>query len=251
MNADHYPSEAVKIAYVSSRLDSDAAEYVYTRKRPGSTLPFLTHLDIIDHLRNIYEDHDRARTYRREYNNLRQGTTPFVEFYAKFTKYASTLGYDHVNQMHDLINKTNPRLQEVYAVCSKRFTELLPLKNYLQQVDNSFRQLRLQKQQLRESAEREKQVATPLKRRPTFNPTSFNRIIPNYSAQRLTTSIPKVLKEQADITGSYYLCNETGHRARECPTKAKGAVRVNEIDDDKEATAVEEEGLEYESSSEN
>ena len=94
-------------------------------------------------------------------------------------------------------------------------------------------------------------MAILLKRRPTFNPTSFNRVIPNYSAQRLTTPILKMLKEQANITGSYYLYNETGYRARECLTKAKGAVRVNEIDDDKEATAVEEEGLEYESSSEN
>ena len=94
-------------------------------------------------------------------------------------------------------------------------------------------------------------MAIPLKRRPTFNPTSFNRVISNYSAQRLTTPILKVLKEQADITGSYYLYNKTGHRARECPTKAKEAIRVNEIDDDEEATAVEEEGLEYESSSEN
>ena len=98
-------------------------------------------------------------------------------------------------------------------------------------------------------------MAIPLKRRPTFNPTSFNRVtpntIPNYFAQRPTTLIPKVLKEQADITGSYYLYNETGHRARECPKKTKGAIRVNEIDDDKEANMIEEERLEYESSSEN
>ena len=60
-----------------------------------------------------------------------------------------------------------------------------------------------------------------------------------------------MLKEQANITGSYYLYNKTGYRARKCLTKAKEAVRVNEIDDDEEATAVEEEGLEYESSSEN
>ena len=136
INIDYYLSKVAKIAYISSRLDGDVVEYVYTRKRLGSTLSFLTHL-------NIYEDHDRARTYRREYNNLRQSTTPFIEFYAKFTKYTSTLSYDHVNQMHDLIDKINPRLQEVYAVCSKRFTKLLLLKNYLQQVDNSFRQLRL------------------------------------------------------------------------------------------------------------
>ena len=60
-----------------------------------------------------------------------------------------------------------------------------------------------------------------------------------------------VLKEQANIIGSCYLCNETGYRARKCSKKTKGAVRVNEIDDNKEATMVEEEGLEYESSSEN
>ena len=94
-------------------------------------------------------------------------------------------------------------------------------------------------------------MATPLKRRPTFNPTSFNRATPNCSAQRLTTPILKVLKEQANITESCYLCNKTGHRARECLTKAKEAIRVNEIDDDEEATTIEEEGLEYESSSEN
>ena len=42
MNLDHYPIEAYKIAYVSSRLGGDAVDYVYTRKRPSSTLPFLT-----------------------------------------------------------------------------------------------------------------------------------------------------------------------------------------------------------------
>ena len=71
MNIDYYPSKVAKIAYISSRLDSDVVEYIYTRKRLGSTLPFLTHLNIIDHLRNIYKDYNRARTYRREYNNLR------------------------------------------------------------------------------------------------------------------------------------------------------------------------------------
>ena len=71
MNIDYYLSKVAKIAYVSSRLDSDAVEYIYTRKRLGSTLLFLTHLDIIDHLRNIYKDYNRARTYRRKYNNLR------------------------------------------------------------------------------------------------------------------------------------------------------------------------------------
>ena len=42
MNLDYYPTEAYKIAYISSRLGGDAADHVYIRKRPGSTLPFLT-----------------------------------------------------------------------------------------------------------------------------------------------------------------------------------------------------------------
>ena len=42
MNLDYYPTEAHKMAYVSSRLGGDATDYVYTRKRPSSTLPFLT-----------------------------------------------------------------------------------------------------------------------------------------------------------------------------------------------------------------
>ena len=60
-----------------------------------------------------------------------------------------------------------------------------------------------------------------------------------------------MLKEQANITGSYYLYNKTGYRARKYSKKTKEAIRDNKIDDNKEATIVKEEGLEYESSSEN
>ena len=139
MNSDHYPTEAHKIAYISSRLGGDTADHVYTRKRPGSTLPFLTQTNIIEYLQNIYKDHNRAQTYRREYNVLRQNTAPFIEFYTKFTKYTSSLGYEQNSQIHNLIDKVNPRLQNAYSIYPSRFTELLPLKNYFQQVDNSFR----------------------------------------------------------------------------------------------------------------
>ena len=103
-----------------------------------------------------------------------------------------------------------------------------------------------------ESAKKEKQVAAPQRRRPTFNPTSFSRAIPNYlSTPRLASPIPKILREQADTDGAYYLYNKLGHRARDYPTKTKGGVRVHEIDDDDTTAGEEADESEYESSSEN
>lgn len=53
---DRYETETIKIIYVLSRLGGDAAERCYFRRQPKATNPYLVAEDVMDELRDLYED---------------------------------------------------------------------------------------------------------------------------------------------------------------------------------------------------
>ena len=93
-NADHYPTEKLRMAYVSFRLGGDADEQTYAKRRIGAPSSYLSLTDLLKHLNGIYGDQDRKRKCRREYNALKQINKPFSTFYFEFIKLFSFLNYD-------------------------------------------------------------------------------------------------------------------------------------------------------------
>ncbi len=138
-NVDHFDNENICIAYVISRLEGDAAEHTFVQRRHDASHSYISTYELFEHLKEIYDELNRNRKCRREYNALRQTDKFFNIFYFDFMKLFSYLDYDDHTLMNDLQNKINNRLQNALSVCLEDFTSLHRLKIFLQDVNNKQR----------------------------------------------------------------------------------------------------------------
>ncbi len=124
-NVDHFDNENICIVYVISRLEDDAAEHIFARHRHDASHSYILIDELFEHLKEIYDELNRNRKCRREYNALRQAENSFNVFYFDFMKLFSYLEYNDRTLMNDLQNKINNRLQNALSVCSENFTSLI------------------------------------------------------------------------------------------------------------------------------
>jgi len=109
-NVDHFDNENICIVYVISRLEDDAAEHIFAQHRHDALHSYISIYELFEHLKEIYDELNRNRKCRREYNALRQTDKLFNVFYFNFMKLFSYLDYDNRTLMNDLQNKINNRL---------------------------------------------------------------------------------------------------------------------------------------------
>ncbi len=139
VNVDQFDNETICIVYMLSRLEDDAAEYIYARRRHDSSRSYYSIYELFEHLKEIYDEVNKNRKCRREYNALRQADKFFNVFYFDFIKLFSYLEYDDCTLMNDLQNKINNRLQNALSVCLEDFTSLYRLKIFLQDMNSKQR----------------------------------------------------------------------------------------------------------------
>ncbi len=227
-NANHYPTEKIRIAYVVSRLGGDADQQTYAKRRVDAPSPYQSLSELLKHLEGIYEDQDLIRKCRREYVALKQLNKPFSSFYSEFTRIFSFLNYDDTTLMDDIQDKINNRLQDALSVCPIEFSSLDKLKTFLQGVDNKQRA----NYQLRGEQRTVKPVAASEKR---FVPSSTPASAPATSYVRPATfSTPEPERPRMPIT--CFNCKASGHLSKDCPqlkasTSAPRAFtpRLNEV----------------------
>ncbi len=135
-NVDHFDNENICIIYVISRLEDDAAEHIFAWCRHDASHSYISIYELFEHLKEIYDELNRNRKCRREYNALRQTDKFFNIFYFDFMKLFNYLDYDDCILMNDLQNKINNRLQNALSVCFEDFASLHCLKIFLQDVNN-------------------------------------------------------------------------------------------------------------------
>ncbi len=131
VNVDQFDNETICIVYMLSRLEDDAAEHIYARRRHDSSRSYYSIYELFEHLKEIYDEVNKNWKCRREYNALRQADKFFNVFYFDFIKLFSYLEYDDRTLMNDLQNKINNRLQNALSVCLEDFTSLHQLKIFL------------------------------------------------------------------------------------------------------------------------
>ncbi len=139
VNVDQFNDEIICIVYMMSRLEDDAAKHIFTWRCFDSSNSFTLIYELFDHLKEIYDELNKNRKSRHEYNALRQADKSFNVFYFNFMKLFSYLDYDDCTLMNDLQNKINNRLQNTLSICSENFTSLFRLKKFLQDVNNKQR----------------------------------------------------------------------------------------------------------------
>ncbi len=207
-NVDHFDNENICIVYVISRLEDDAAEHIFARRRHDASHSYISIDELFEHLKEIYDELNRNRKCRREYNALRQTDKSFNVFYFDFMKLFSYLGYDDCTLMNDLQNKINNRLQNALSVCSENFTSLTRLRIFLQDVNNKQRVNYQLRSQLRTVIV--KVTVVPDKRAATSLSAVMTSIIEYVKSTIFSTS------ESVRSSIVCYICKISNHLFKNC-----------------------------------
>jgi len=162
------------------RLEDDADQQIYAKRRVDAFSLYQSLSELLKHLKEIYEDQNLIRKCRRKYVALKQLNKFFSSFYSEFTRIFSFLNYDDVTLMNDIQNKINNRLQNALSVCFIEFNSLDKLKIFLQDVNNK-QQVNYQ---LRDEQRTVKSIAASKKR---FVSSSTSASISTTSYVRLAT----------------------------------------------------------------
>ncbi len=136
VNVNHYSTEKIRIVYVIFRLEDDADQQIYAKRRVDALSFYQSLSELLKHLKEIYEDQNLIRKCRCKYVALKQLNKLFSSFYSEFTRIFSFLNYDNITLMNNIQNKINNHLQNVLSVCLIEFSSLDKLKIFLQDVNN-------------------------------------------------------------------------------------------------------------------
>ncbi len=136
VNANHYSTEKICIVYVIFRLEDDADQQIYAKRRVDALSLYQSLSELLKHLKEIYEDQNLIWKCHHKYVALKQLNKLFSSFYSEFTRIFSFLNYDDITLMNDIQNKINNHLQNALSVCLIEFSSLDKLKIFFQDVNN-------------------------------------------------------------------------------------------------------------------
>ncbi len=208
VNANHYSTEKIRIVYVIFRLEDDADQQIYAKRRVDALSLYQSLSELLKHLKEIYEDQNLIRKCRREYVALKQLNKLFSSFYSEFTRIFSFLNYDNVTLMNDIQNKINNRLQNALSVCLIEFSSLDKLKIFLQDVNNKQRV----NYQLRDEQRTVKSIAASKKR---FVSSSTSASISTTSYVQLAT-FSILESEWSRMSIICFNCKVSSHLSKNC-----------------------------------
>jgi len=208
VNANHYSTEKIHIVYVIFRLEDDADQQIYAKRRVDALSFYQSLSELLKHLKEIYEDQNLIRKCRREYVALKQLNKLFSSFYSEFTRIFSFLNYDDVTLMNNIQNKINNHLQNALSVCFIEFSLLDKLKIFLQDVNNK-QQVNYQ---LRDEQRTVKSIAASKKR---FVSSSTSASILTTSYVRLAT-FSTFESEWSRMSIICFNCKVSSHLSKNC-----------------------------------
>ena len=110
-NQDHFPTQALQIGYVQSRVAGTAALHINPRLRPTAVNKFKTVEEVFEVLDKVFSDPDRRYTARQAYRKLYQNKDTFATFWAEFQRLTVELDIDEETLIDDLRHKVNSKMQ--------------------------------------------------------------------------------------------------------------------------------------------
>jgi hypothetical protein len=111
-NEDHYPTAALRLAYVKSRCGGRAPEHLITQSRDEALNKYANAIDVLDHLKIIYQDVNRVILAKGKFQRLYMKTTDkFQDFLSELSYLAQESGLAEPEWKEELYYRINADLQ--------------------------------------------------------------------------------------------------------------------------------------------
>jgi hypothetical protein len=112
-NADHFPTPAMRIAYVSSRCTGEAYKHLAAHLRDGASIPYADDIDVFEHLREVYADPNRLENAQHEFHELKMKTSEkYQSLVLRFLYLADEAEVPKKDRKRELWRKRPPSLQK-------------------------------------------------------------------------------------------------------------------------------------------
>jgi hypothetical protein len=138
-NADHYPTDEVKLGYVLSRIKQPASDILEPYLDDDTAMPLTTYTQVFEVLERVYGVPNKEYLY--------QGNNDFNAFVAEFYRLATLLRRDENSLLNSFRRKLSPTMQR--HVIGRQNELLRDLIEFCRQVDDD---LKLQRQSRRNTA---------------------------------------------------------------------------------------------------
>lgn len=230
-NADHYPTPAMRLAYVKSRCGGKASEHLVARSRSDAVNKYGDATDVLEHLKSIYQDVNRVLTAKGKFRRLyMKPTDKFQEFLSEFSYLAQESGLAETEWKEELYYRIHEDMQRL--VIRESIDDTLDFKDFATECTRFSNRA----EQIAQKAQRGKnripvnnaartpnqdantpgqKAATP---KPDQKAQPIGRLTPNERNQ--------LMKE-----GKCFYCKEQGHLSTDCPAK-KRALELRALEAD-------------------
>ena len=136
-NADHWPTEEMRIAYVETRVSGKAHVHIDARLRDDAIKPFLKAEEMLDVLYKAYGDPNRKQTAMTKFRSLIM-TKDFNSFWADFQALATVIEYSEATLIQELRTKLTPALSQAMLGVRKS----TDLHEYAAQCEETYQDLK-------------------------------------------------------------------------------------------------------------
>lgn len=221
-NADHYTTEALKMAYINSRTEGEASDHLKPRLRDDSPNKFQTAIEMLNYLEGIYRDPNQLQDAKTEFRRLRMHRTDdFHQFLTRFLHLAGESKLPETEYKYELNEKLLFDLQKLVIAEYNSQSTFDAFSKHCSRAAHTLKkindaQARISRMHRTPTQEASKPAAT----RPSH--TSMDRLP---TTKRLTDSkTARCLRE-----GRCFKCDEVGHLARFCSVTQTANILPEEL----------------------
>ena len=243
VNADHFPSDEARMAYVYGCTGGDAQKHLNPRYNEESADPFTSDTEMIDHLADIYEDRYRVQNARLEYRSLMMRTSEsFADFHTQFLHLAGEAHIPTPDLRPDLFDKLTIELQRTVLPIYSTLNTARALADECLVLDQGLRRLKTRSDRIKN-----RNLVPPTPQIKLSAPDSPRGLLGTSSgssswgntSERTRPVYSDPATQALSNQGACFTCGKKGHFARDCPQKQRGNTRtIQEVDIAEEADNV-------------